>query len=109
MLTQEELTRAMQQAIERAGSQTALASIATMTQSQISDYSRGRFQVENITIGVLQRIFPEMKILFFGQEPEPVLDPMSKIIESQLLAMFRKLSPEEQVRCFAMISRTFGD
>ena len=64
----DELIReALREAVRRAGSQTALAREAGMKQSQISDYCRGRFAPENMTIGVLTRLFPRMLIDFFGE------------------------------------------
>ena len=61
------IKEALQEAVRRAGSQTALAQRTGMNQSRISDYCRGRFAVENMTIGVLTRLFPKMLIDFFGE------------------------------------------
>ena len=50
MLTQDEFRAALSKSIFEAGSQTALAERLGMTQCQLSDYLRGRFLIENMTL-----------------------------------------------------------
>lgn len=106
MLTQEEFTKKLEAEIQKAGSQTALAKKAGMTQSQISDYLRGRFQVENITIGNLFKLFPGTRIVLSGEETE---EPVIKSLEEQLLAVYRHLTPEQKVKCLAIVIANFPD
>ena len=99
----------IENAVKKAGSQTALAAARGMTQSQISDYLRGRFFIENITIGALYKLFPDAKIdLNVDREIEQA-EPLAISLEEQLISLFRGLSPEQQVRCFAMVAANFGE
>ena len=106
MLTQEDFKRALEAEIEKAGSQTALAERLGMTQSQISDYLRGRFQLENMTIGNLFKLFPCTKISLSG---EIVEEPVARSMEDQLLSVYRQLSPEEKVKCLTIVVAHFPD
>ena len=109
MLTQEDFKKSLENAVKKAGSQTALAAARGMTQSQISDYLRGRFFIENITIGALYKLFPDAKIdLNVDREIEQA-EPLAISLEEQLISLFRGLSPEQQVRCFAMVAANFGE
>ena len=106
MLTQDEFRLALEAEIRKAGSQTALAEKLGMTQSQISDYLRGRFLVENITIGNLYKLFSDTKIKLSGAI---LAEPIAKSVEDQLLEVFRRLTPEEKVRCLAIVIANFPD
>ena len=106
MLTQEDFKQALEAEIEKAGSQTALAERLGMTQSQISDYLRGRFQLENMTIGNLFKLFPCTKISLSG---EIVEEPIARSLEEQLLTVYRQLSPEEKVKCLTIVAAHFPD
>lgn len=106
MLTQDDFQSALAKSIKEAGSQIALAEKLGMTQSQISDYLRGRFPVENMTIGNLYRLFPATVIHLFGENVEK--EPVAKSLEEQLFETYHSLQPDEQVRCFAMIMANFG-
>ncbi len=104
MLTQDEFKLVLKAEIRKAGSQSALAEKLGMTQSQISDYLRGRFQVENITIGNLYKLFPDTRINLSGAI---VADPVAKSVEDHLLEIYRRLTPEEKVRCLAIVIAHF--
>ena len=106
MLTQEDFKQALEAEIEKAGSQTALAERLGMTQSQISDYLRGRFQLENMTIGNLFKLFPCTKISLSGKIVE---EPIARSLEEQLFAVYRKLSPDQRVRCLAIVVANFPE
>ena len=105
----EKFIAALKAAVTQAGSQTELAKQAGMQQSRISDYLNSRYDLDNITVGVLRRIFPGLKI-DFGVLPENAQDQgYAEAIEKRLIALFHSLSTEDQIRCFEMVSRTFGD
>ena len=92
MLTQDDFTNALEAEIQKAGLQTALAEKLGMTQSQISDYLRGRFQIENMTIGNLFKLFPATRINLQGENTE---EPVAKSLEEQLRSVYRHLSPDQ--------------
>ena len=100
MLTQEELARALEAEVRRAGSQTHLAEKLGMTQSQISDYLRGRFKIEKMTIGTLFKLFPGARVKLCGESPP---EPVAKSLEEQLRRIYRSLSAEEKVRCLSIV------
>lgn len=62
------LKQAIRKAILRAGSQKELAGNTGVPQSKISKYISERFEIENITAGTVDRLFPEMTIYFFRDE-----------------------------------------
>lgn len=101
---------AMASAISTAGSQKALSERVGIHQSRISDYVNGNYDLNNITVGTLIKIFPELEIIYHADQrhsagAEEVFDKMEK----RILAMFRKLGDDEKVLCFEMMSRTFGE
>ena len=106
MLTQDEFREALSKSIFEAGSQTALAERLGMTQSQISDYLRGRFLIENMTIGNLYKLFPNTTINLLGNSS--IQEPHAKSLEEQLFEIYRSLTPDEQVRCLVMVAANFG-
>lgn len=106
----EHFVAVLKAAIAQAGSQTKLAKLAGMQQSRISDYLTARYDLDHISIGVLRRIFPRLRIdygiLPGGKVPDKRYEAE---IEKRLAVLFRRLSAEDQIRCFEMVSRTFGD
>lgn len=64
----ENLRTALKKAVKKAGSQTALAKQSGMSQGQISDYLRGRYDLSCMSVGLIERLFPELKIIFFEDE-----------------------------------------
>jgi len=106
MLKQEEFSAALRKKISAAGSQSALAEKLGMTQSRISDYLRGRFQVHDITIGTLHKLFPEMEIDLHSCEHSN--EGMAEKMEEMLLKIYRSLPEDQQIKCFAMLLSNFG-
>ena len=106
MLKQEDFAAALRREISAAGSQNALARKAGMKQSQISDYLRGRFQIKDIAIGTLARLFPELEIHLHKSVRSE--GKVSENLEKMLLDLYRSLPEDQQVRCFAMIMAHFG-
>ena len=120
MRTEDELSRlskifaeafqaAMTEAIRRAGSQKKLSEETGIHQSRISDYANGQYDFGNMTIGTLIKLFPELEILYFRQPNDAAADAMAEAVERRMLAMFRRLSTDNKVLCFEMMSRTFGN
>ncbi|MCI5778424.1 MAG: helix-turn-helix domain-containing protein [Lentisphaeria bacterium] len=97
---------ALREAVHRAGSQTALARSAGMQQSRISDYLSGRYEFGNITIGTLEKLFPELQFVFFPSAPYPSSGLESEM-EKQILEHFRRLSPAEKARYMMVVAAAF--
>ena len=109
MLSEEYFKRALEEMIKQAGSQVALAQQRGLTQSQVSDYRRGRFRLENVTLGNLYKLFPNVRIDLVGIEPTHEVEPISQTMEEQLLTLYRSLSPEQKVQCFSIVVANFPE
>ena len=101
---------AMASAVSAAGSQKALSKLTGIHQSRISDYTNGNYDFNNLTVGTLIKLFPDLEIIYHAGNAnsagaEQVFDKMEK----RILAMFRQLDDDDKVLCFEMMSRTFGD
>lgn len=108
MLSEEYFQSALEEMIKMAGSQVALAQQRGLTQSQISDYRRGRFRLENVTLGNLYKLFPNVQIDLVGTT-QGVVEPISQTLEEQLLTIYRSLSPEQKVQCFSIVVANFPE
>lgn len=101
---------AMSTAVSAAGSQKALSEITGIHQSRISDYMNGNYDFNNLTIGTLIKLFPNLEIIYHsGQENPTGAGEVFDKMEKRMLAMFRKLNDDDKVICFEMMSRTFGE
>lgn len=100
--------KAMLEAIRRAGSQKKLSEETGIHQSRISDYVNGQYDFSGIAIGTLIKLFPELDILYFQRVPFAMEDDIGEAVERRMLAMFRRLSADDKVLCFEMMSRMFG-
>lgn len=100
---------AMNEACKQYGSQKAFSKATGIHQSRISDYINGNYDFDNLTVGTLRKLFPKMKILFLGTDEEVSSDMVSDLLEDRMISMIRSLKPQEKIKCFEMMSRTFGD
>ena len=104
--TQEEIFDALKEAYLRAGTQSALASMAGVSQGRIADYLNGRCSVGNMTVSTLLRLFPEMVIDFFGGKSSNETD---NALRDQLLEIFNSLDERGKIRMVAMAAANFGE
>ena len=104
----ENFLEALREAIARAGSQTILAKTAGMTQSRISDYLTRRYDFDNITVGTLRKIFPELRIQYFGDAPEQETG-MAQEMEKRVVEHFRNLNAAEKARYLMLVAANFPD
>ena len=103
-------SRAMADAVKRAGSQKALAEQTGIHQSRISDYVNANYDFCNLTVGTLIRLFPELDIIYHLSQDNGASDAkLVATIEKRMVAMFRRLGADDKILCFEMMSRTFGD
>lgn len=105
-MTETDVLNALKDACVRVGTQQALADMAGLSQSTISDYLRGRCSVGNMTVSTLLRLFPDMIIEFFGKRAET---PSAELRRAQLLKIFDGLSEEAQLAAIAMMAANFGE
>ena len=70
----------------------------------------GNYDFNNLTIGTLIKLFPNLEIIYHsGQENPTGAGEVFDKMEKRMLAMFRKLNDDDKVICFEMMSRTFGE
>lgn len=102
----EDFLKALRDAIHRNGSQTKLAAVAGMQQSRISDYLSARYELDNITVGTLKKIFPEIHISYFPREENMELSTDVEL-EKQVIMHFRSLSPTDKARYAMLVAAHF--
>ena len=100
-MTGNEILNALREAYQRAGTQTALAQLAGVSQGRIADYLNGRCSIGNMSVATLLKIFPDIKIDFFGEKTG---NDESDLRRAMYLEIFDGLSAEDQMRCLAMAS-----
>lgn len=105
-MTEHDIFLALKEAVERIGTQTALAQKAGISQSTIADYLRGRCAIGNMTITMLLRLFPDITMNFFGEEAKT---SSAELRRNQLLKIFEPLSEAEQLAAIAMMAANFGE
>jgi len=97
---------ALREAVRRAGSQKELAKTAGMQQGRISDYLTCRYDFDNITIGTLRKVFPELQILYFSERPLQE-GGVEQELERQVVEHFRRLSATEKARYIMLVAANF--
>lgn len=106
MMTIEDILDALKEAYLRAGTQSALAEIAGVSQGRIADYLNGRCSVGNMTVATLLRLFPDMTIEFFGKKSESTA---INLLQDQLLEIFNSLDDRGKIRLVTMAAANFGE
>ena len=105
-MDKQDFLQALSEAVKRLGTQSALAKQAGMAQGRISDYLTAKYDIGNMTIDTLLKLFPEITISFFKDTEKDNIIP--QLLENQMLELFRKLPPEEQIKCFGLMCQKFG-
>ena len=95
--------------IKESGSQKNFAEKTGIHQSRISDYANANYDFKNITIGTLIRLFPEIQITYTTNKPQENTNEIFDVMEKRILKIFRELDIDKKVKCFEMLSRTFGE
>ena len=76
-MIEDDIAQALQRAIQLHGSQRALAEASGVPQPSISKYLTGRNGLASITASTLEKLFPGMKIDFFGDLPKSTINSVS--------------------------------
>ncbi len=82
---------AIKEAIEHIGSEIKLAEISGIKQPDINRIKNRKTPINNVTIGTLRRLFPDMQIDFFGTGKQR--GHVAKIVK-----MLNRLTSEEQLQ-----------
>ena len=105
-MTEADVFDALKEAYRRAGTQTALAELAGVSQGRIADYLNQRCSIGNMTVKTLIQLFPDMVVDFFGGKSE---NPADNALRDQLLEIFEALDERGKIRMVAMAAANFGD
>ena len=101
---------AIKKKISTAGNQKAYAEQVGIAQSRISEYLNRKITLDGISFGMLRRLFPGLNISFCEEIKESVKIPAEpKPMEDELVALFRRLNPQEQARCLLIVGAHFSD
>lgn len=104
-MTDQDFLAALQEACRRAGSQSALARQAGISQGRIADYLNKRYAAGNMTVGTVLKLFPGIVIDFFGDNKHASAD---EDLQRQLLEIFHSLDQKGKIRLVAMAAANFG-
>ena len=105
-MTENEIKIALSELYRRVGTQKGLAELAGITQSTISAYLSGKAKIENMPLGVFLKLFRDVRMDFFGDSTgDDGVDRCRKM----LLAVFDKLSPDDQLRCLSIVIANFPE
>ena len=96
---------ALKEACARAGNQLELANQCGVSQGQISDYLCGRRQIRNMTLGTLEKLFPELVLTFFRDQSGSTTDP----VEHEIMRIVHSMTPTQKARCLKIIAANFPD
>ena len=105
-MTETDILNALREAYQRAGTQTALAQVAGVSQGRIADYLNGRCSVGNMSVSTLLKLFPNMVMDFFGGQSANSAD---NALRDQLLDIFNSLDERNKIRLVAMAAANFGE
>ena len=104
-MTETDVLEALREAYRRAGTQTALARCAGISQERVADYLNGRYSVGNMCVATLFKLFPEIRIDFFGGCNG---DSATDNIRTELLTIFDSLDTPDRVHLLTMAATHFG-
>lgn len=105
-MTEKDILRALVEAYRRAGTQSALAASAGVSQGRIADYLNGRCAVGNMSVSTLLRLFPDITVDFFGGKSA---NPTENALKEQLIDIFDALDERGKIRLIAMSAANFGE
>lgn len=101
---QGKIIQAIKKNCEIHGGQVAYSKSSGVSQGQISDYICGRRKIENMPLGTLQKLFPEVEINFFKDD-----DENTDYVEKEIDSLIKILPPHEKVLCLKILSAHFSE
>ncbi len=104
-MIEEIVLEGLKEACKRAGNQLELAKSAKMSQGQLSDYLCGRRKIKNMTLGTLEKLFPEMRLQLWQDTPDANVDH----VELQIMSIVHSLSPANKARCLKLLAANFPE
>jgi len=105
----EYLKNSLDRAIAESGNMRKLAERSGVNYATINRFNSGEQAIENMPLNTLMRLFPELQIFCFNSDFIKSKQPVGDVdLEDQMLAIFRGLPHEKQVKCLVMIAANFG-
>lgn len=100
MFTDKEFIQALQKMCRKAGSQLALSQMTGTSHTAINNILNERSQIENVTIGTMRRLFPDMQVVLVPKDNEPV--------EKCLIAGIQNLTESDKLMLLAAMFANFS-
>lgn len=100
---QGKIIQAIKKNCEIHGGQVAYSKSSGVSQGQISDYICGRRKIDNMPLGTLQKLFPEIEINFFNDEEDV------DYVEREIGNLIKILPPHEKVLCLKILAAHFSE
>ena len=103
----EQTKQALLKAIEQAGNMLKLAEGRKVPYSVVNRFYNGRNDFRNMTLGTLERLFPELIIYFFKEErPENEVRPPAdaNLVERKVVRLIREMNNEGQLEAIEALS-----
>lgn len=105
-MTEKDILQALVEAYRRAGTQSALAAAAGVSQGRIADYLNGRCAVGNMSVSTLLKLFPDISMDFFGGKS---VNSTENALKEQLIEIYNALDERGKIRLIAMSAANFGE
>lgn len=103
---------ALKEAVKRAGTQLRLAEQSGVSQGNINGFLNGKNKVENMTIGTLLRLFPDIEIKFFPEQRMTTATTSTNVgdsVDRKIHDFIGRLSSDEKLDCLMFLSAKFRD
>ena len=96
------LNKALWARIKELGSELELSKKSGLTQANVNKIKNNHVAVENIKLGTLMKLFPNIQINFLGkEEPDDYIN--------QILSFVNNLNLDEQKRALNILKATFEE
>lgn len=86
---EKEFNNALRKRIRETGSEVKLSKVCGVSQSKINRIKNNSVPIDNLRLGTVRKLFPDMRIDFLGTGGK-------KSMEGKIIAMIGKLTPEER-------------
>lgn len=106
----EYVRQSLHKAISSVGNMRKYSALVGVEYSTVNRFRSGRQDIANMPLKTMVKIFPELRIFCFERDfrLEQKTVPCANL-EAAVLEMFRKLPPEEQLKCLTIIAANFPE
>jgi transcriptional regulator with XRE-family HTH domain len=100
MIKEEDFLNAVRKAIELSGNEVKLGTKIGIDRAVINRIKNKKTPIDNITVGTLRKMFPDMQIDFFGTAGQ-------KGYSAKIIKMLNQLSDDEQLELMLAIAAKY--